>query len=133
MAYIECKIWPFSDDLLHHEERWEAMKTGHRHYTVKALIDTSSSVNKISRSIADRLGRKYGNHYKNKKVKNSLSTIDCLDLSFQYKGKDRLLAGSNETFNDFEIIKKPCEAPYSCADLVLGLSWLRLREAKIDI
>ena len=66
-------------------------------------------------------------------MKNSLSTIDCLDLSFQYKGKDRLLAGSNETFNDFEIIKKPCEAPYSCADLVLGLSWLRLREAKIDI
>ncbi|CAG8686156.1 7175_t:CDS:2, partial [Funneliformis mosseae] len=87
--------------------RWEAMKTGHRHYTVKALIDTSSSANKISRSIANRLGRKYG--------------------------KDRLLAGSDETFNDFEVIKKPCKAPHGCVDLVLGLPWLRLREAKIDI
>ena len=129
MAYIECKIWLFSDDLLHHEERWEAMKTGHRHYTVKALIDTSSSANKISRSIADRLGRKYGNHYKNKKVKNSLGTIDCLDLSFRYKGKDRLLTGSDETFNDFEVNKDH----YLKADLILGLSWLWLRKAKIDI
>ncbi|CAI2191536.1 5486_t:CDS:2, partial [Funneliformis geosporum] len=50
----------------------EAMKTGHRHYTVKALINTSSRANKISRSIADRLEKKYGNLYKNKKVKNSL-------------------------------------------------------------
>ena len=66
-------------------------------------------------------------------MKNSLGTIDCLDLSFRYKGKDKLLAGSDETFNDFEIIKKPCEASHSCADLVLGLPWLRLREAKIDI
>ena len=109
------------------------MKTEHRYYTVKALIDISSSVNKISKSIVDRLGRKYGNHYKNKKVKNSLGTIDCLDLSFRYKGKDRLLADSDKTFNDFEIIKKPCKAPYSCADLVLDLPWLRLRDAKIDI
>jgi hypothetical protein len=82
MAYIKCKIWPFSDDLINQEERWEAMKAGHRHYTVKAMIDTSFSVNFISRSLADKLERKYGNHYKNKKVKNSLDTIDCLDLSF---------------------------------------------------
>ncbi|CAB5360961.1 unnamed protein product [Rhizophagus irregularis] len=125
MAYIECKIWPFSDDLIHQEERWEAMKAGHRHYTVKAMIDTSSSVNFISRSLADKLGRKYGNHYK--KVKNSLGTIECLDLSFRYKGKDRLLAGSDKTFNDFEVTKKPC------ADLVLGLPWLWLHEAEFDI
>src|SRR3990170_1348130 len=109
------------------------MKTGHRHYTVKALIDTSSSVNFINKSLADELGIKYEKHYKNKKVKNSLGTIDCLDLSFRYKGKDRLLAGSDETFNDFEVIKKLCEAPHGHVDLVLGLPWLRLREAKIDI
>jgi hypothetical protein len=83
MAYIECKIWPFSDDdLIHQEERWKAMEAEHRHYTVKALIDTSSSVNFISKSLTDKLGRKYGNYYKNKKVINSLDTIDCLDLSF---------------------------------------------------
>src|SRR3990170_8145706 len=109
------------------------MKTGHRHYTVKALIDTSSSVNFINKSLADELGIKYEKHYKNKKVKNSLGTIDCLDLSFRYKGRDRLLAGSDETFNDFEVIKKPCEAPHGRVDLVLGLPWLWLRKAKIDI
>src|SRR4051794_1678981 len=129
MVYIECKIWLFSDDLMHQEERWEAMKAGHRHYTVKALIDTSSSTNKISKSLADRLGRTYGNHYKNKRVINSLGTIDCLDLSFRYKGKDRLFSGSDETLNNFEVNKDY----YLKADLVLGLLWLLLRDAEIDI
>src|SRR6266498_3801319 len=60
-------------------------------------------------------------------VKNSLGTIDCLDLSFRYKEKDRLVSGSDKIFNDFEIIKK------LKADLVLELQWLWLCEAKIDI
>ncbi|GBB95841.1 hypothetical protein RclHR1_26240003 [Rhizophagus clarus] len=77
------------------------MKTGHRHYTVKALINTSSRANKISKSLADRLRRKYG--------------------------KDRLVSGSVKIFNDFEVIKK------LCTDLVLGLPWLYLCNAKIDI
>ncbi|GBB99647.1 hypothetical protein RclHR1_35930001 [Rhizophagus clarus] len=85
MAYIKCKIWPFSDDLIHQEARNEAIKAEHSHYTVKALIDTTSN------------------------------------------GKDRLVSGSDNVFNDFEVIKKPC------ADLVLGLPWLYLRNAKIDI
>ena len=127
MAYIECKIWPFSDDdLINIEERWEAMKTGHRHYTVKALIDTSSSVNSISKSLADKLGIKNGKHYRNK---NSLGTIYCLDLSFQYKGKDRLLSKSDSILNDFKVNKDH----YLKADLILGIQWLGLREAKIDM
>ena len=50
-----------------------------------------------------------------------------LDLSFRYKGKNRLVSGSDEILNDFEVIKDPK------ADLVLGLPWLWLREAEIDI
>jgi hypothetical protein len=42
MAYVECKICPFSDDINHDERRYKAMKEDHTHYTVKALIDTSS-------------------------------------------------------------------------------------------
>jgi hypothetical protein len=57
MAYVECKIWSFSDDIRHQEERWEAMKAGHKHYTVKALIDTTSSANFISKSLTDKLGK----------------------------------------------------------------------------
>ena len=133
MAYIECKIWPFSDDLINLKERWEIMKTGHRHYTVKALIDTSSSANFISKSLTDKLGIKYEKHYKNKKVsgsqkdcakpkENSLGTIYCLDLSFRYKGKDRLLSKSDSILNDFEVNKDH----YLKADLILGIQWLRL-------
>jgi len=86
MAYVECKIWPFSDDIRHQEARYKVIKGRHKHYTVKALIDTSSSVNFISKSLADRLDSK-----------------DCLDLSFRYKGKDRLVSGSDEVFNDFVV------------------------------
>src|SRR3954451_3364951 len=119
MAYVECKVWHFQgDDDMDLKSRHEAMKAGHRHHTVKALIKTSSNVNFISRSLADKLGRKYGKHYKNKIVKNSLGTIECLDISFRYKGKDSLIGGSDEIFNNFEVVKKPK------ADLVLGMPWL---------
>lgn len=129
MAYIECKIWLFQgDDDRHQETRYRAMKAGCRHYTVKALIDTSSSVNLISKSLADKLRRRYGKHYKNKRVKNSLGTIDCIDISFQYEGIDRLVSGSDNAFNDFEVVTKPGKA-----DLILGIPWLWIHEAKIDM
>src|ERR1044072_7092752 len=102
MVYVECKVWHFQgDDDRHQEARYRAMKAACRHYTVKAMINTASSVNFISKSLADKLGRRYGKHYKNKRVKNSLGTIDCLDISFRYKGKDSLVGDSDEAFNDF--------------------------------
>ena len=54
---------------------------------------------------------------KNERVENSLGTITCLEISFQYKGKDRLVSGSDKFFNDFEVIKNPKEQ----ADLILGI------------
>jgi len=127
MAYMKCKIWSFSDEINHQEACYEAMKAGHKYHAVKVLIDTTSNENFISESLANKLGKKYSNHYKNKKVKNSLGTIECLELSFQYKGKDRLVGSSDEVLNDFEVIEKPK------ADLILGMQWLWLREVKIDI
>ncbi|GET03717.1 hypothetical protein GLOIN_2v1777367 [Rhizophagus clarus] len=111
MTYIKCKIWSFSDDLIHQKERWEAMKTGHRYYTVKALIDTSSRADKISKNLANRLGRKYGNYYKNKKE------------------KDRLFSSIDKILNNFEVNKDH----YLKANLILGLPWLSLREVEINI
>ena len=60
-------------------------------------------------------------------MKNSLGYIECLELSFQYKGKDELVGQVDEALNSFEVIKDPK------ADLVLGLPWLQLREAEINI
>jgi len=129
MAYVECKVWHFQgDDDKNLKSRHEAMKAGCRHYTVKALINTASSVNFISKSLADKLGRRYGKHYKNKRVKNSLGTIDCLDISFRYKEEDRLVSGSDEALSDFEVVTKPGKV-----DLILGIPWLWIHEAKIDM
>ena len=44
-----------------------------------------------------------------------------------FQKDDMLLSGSDEILNDFEVSKKPK------ADLVLGLPWLWLYEAKIDV
>ncbi len=82
MIYVECKIWPFSDDVRHQKVCYKIMKEGHKHYTVKVLINITSSINFISKSLVDKLGEKYSNHYKNKRVKNLLGTIRCLNLSF---------------------------------------------------
>jgi hypothetical protein len=134
MTYVECKIWNFQgDDDYCQKSRHKAMKEGHVHHTVKALIDISSSENFISKSLADKLGEKYGNYFKNKRVKNSLGTIHSLEISFRFNGKDRLVGSSDEVFNDFEVVKDPCKRAFGKADLVLGLPWLWLREAKIDI
>jgi hypothetical protein len=119
-----------------HKDWKEHSSEGRKYHTVKALIDTSSSENFISENLANKLGEKYGEHYKNEKVENSLGTIICLELSLLYNGKDRLVSGSNEYFNDFEVIKKPtCKGTKSKeqADLILGIPWLWLREAKIDM
>jgi len=129
MAYVECKIWPFSDKISHQETRYKAMKLGHEHHAVKALIDTSSSENFISKNLANKLEEKYGNNYKNQRVKNSLGTIRCLDLSFRYKGKERLVSKSDTGLNDFEVVKDR----YLKANLILGIPWLWLREAKTDM
>jgi len=83
MAYVQCKIWPFSDDIVNEEMRYKVMKKGHKHYTVKALVDTSSSANFISESLADKLGMKYTKQEKYRRVKNSLGIIGCLELSFK--------------------------------------------------
>ena len=63
--------------------------------------------------------------YTKYKEKNSL---EYLDLSFWYKERDRLIfINGNNIFKNFVIIEKPK------ADLVLGLPWLWLCKAKINI
>ena len=113
MAYIECKVWHFQgDDDIDLKSRHGAMKAGCRFYTVKALIDTSSRENFIRRSLVDKLEMEY-TEYKEK------NRLECLDLSFRYKGKDRLVStNGDDIFNDFVVIEKPK------VDLVLGLPWL---------
>ena len=70
MTYVECKVWHFQgDDDMNLKSRHEAMKAGCRYYIVKALIDTSSNVNIISKSLADKLRKKYGKHQNIKKRK----------------------------------------------------------------
>ncbi|CAG8685934.1 uncharacterized protein OCT59_028498 [Rhizophagus irregularis] len=130
MAYVECKIWPFSGDIDHMEKRCEAMKEGHTHYTAKALIDTSVCNNFIRKNVADKLGLKYAKPSKNilKIVPNALGFIDCLDLSLKIKGEDSLVTTDcDDPLNDFVVVEEPK------ADLVFELKWLWLREAKIDI
>ncbi|RGB23115.1 hypothetical protein C1646_677359 [Rhizophagus diaphanus] len=127
MAYVECKIWPFYYD---HERRSEAMKEGHTHYTTQALIDTSVCNNFIRKNVADKLGLTYGKPSKGvlKRVPNALGYIDCLDLSLKIKGKDSLVTTDcDDPLNDFVVVEEPK------ADLVFGLKWLWLREAKFDI
>uniref|UniRef100_U9T4A6 Uncharacterized protein n=1 Tax=Rhizophagus irregularis (strain DAOM 181602 / DAOM 197198 / MUCL 43194) TaxID=747089 RepID=U9T4A6_RHIID len=113
MAYIECKVWHFQgDDDIDLKSCHGAMKAGYRFYTVKALIDTSSRENFIRRSLVDKLEMEYTEY----KEKNRL------------EWKDKLVStNGDDVFNDFMIIEKPK------ADLVLGLPWLWLREAKIDM
>ncbi|RIB03338.1 hypothetical protein C2G38_2225369 [Gigaspora rosea] len=76
----------------------------------------------------DKLGIKYSNppKYFKKKVKDALGIVESLELSFRFKGKDKLVSGSDEVFNDFVVCKE------TKADLVLGMQWLWLHETKID-
>ncbi|CAG8792199.1 17368_t:CDS:1, partial [Racocetra fulgida] len=101
---------------------------GYEPYLVKALIDTSSVENIIKKSLVDKLEIKYSNppKYFKKKMKDALSIVESLELSFQFKGKDKLVSGSDEVFNDFVVYKEPK------ANFVLGMQWLWLHETKID-
>ena len=128
MAYVECKIWPFSDDINGLEERNKAMREGHAYQAVSALIDTTSDENFISERIVERLGIDYFKHA-SKGSREAFGTIFDLDISFRYKGKDGLVSKSDTDYTNFEVAK----GPYLKADLVIGLPWLWLHEAKIDI
>ena len=78
---------------------------------VKALIDTTSKSNTISRRLYNKLEEDYGlegisgDDLIDKEIK-------CLDLQFRYKGKWRSLDGTEVI--DFQIRKNPS------FDLVLG-------------
>ncbi|CAG8438888.1 9105_t:CDS:2 [Cetraspora pellucida] len=91
---------------------------------VKALIDTTSKSNTISKCLYNKLEENYGlegisgDDLIGKEIK-------CLDLQFWYKGKWRSLDGTEVI--DFQIRKNPS------FDLVLGRDWLWMREAKISL
>ncbi|CAI2176812.1 14179_t:CDS:2 [Funneliformis geosporum] len=55
------------------------------------------------------------------------------NISFQYKGKNRLIPDSDETFNNFEVVVKLCKSIFSKADLILEMQWLWLCKTKIDM
>ncbi|CAJ0924801.1 3420_t:CDS:2 [Entrophospora sp. SA101] len=95
---------------------------------VKALINTSSKFNTISKKLFDSLGEEYGIGFVSvgaeKIYKDAIGEIKCLDLQFQYNGKWQSLDGTEVI--DFQIRKNPS------FDLVLGQDWLWVREAKIS-
>lgn len=125
MAYVECKIWPFSEEINNEEKRYKAMKEGYIHCTVKALLDTSSNYNFISKRLVDKLGIENctKQHKYQRKLQGIVGYLSCLYLSFQ----DRLVSGSDEVLNDFEIVEEPK------ADLVLGSQWIWLHGTIIDV
>jgi len=90
---------------------------------VKALIDTTSKSNTISKSLFDKLEEDYGLECLSGDYLIG-EEIKCLDLQFQYKGKWRSLDCTEVI--DFQIRKNPS------FDLVLGQEWLWMREAKIS-
>ncbi|CAG8817532.1 1286_t:CDS:1, partial [Gigaspora rosea] len=102
---------------------------GHESYLVKALVDTSLYKNIIRKSLVDKLGIKYSDppKYIKRKMKDAIGIVKSLELSFQFKGKDKLIKSSiDKVLNDFVVCKEPK------ANLVLGIQWLWLRKAKID-
>src|SRR4051812_20511923 len=92
---------------------------------VKALINTASKSNTISKSLFDKLEEDYGIHDPAENLyggvvgvpvencyRDVIGEIKCLDLQFQYKGKWRSLDCTE--LIDFQIRKNPS------FDLVLG-------------
>src|SRR4051794_16211343 len=90
---------------------------------VKALIDTTSKSNTISKHLFDKLE---SDHRLKGVVGDDLigEEIKGLDLQFRIKGKWQSL--DNTELIDFQIRKNPS------FDLVLGQDWLWMREAKIS-
>ena len=125
MAYAKCKIWSFGEEIDDEKKRYKAMREGYVYCAVKALIDTTSNFNIISKSLVDKLDMKYNTKLDNyqKKLRDVVGYVTCLDLSFQ----DRLVSGSDEVLNNFMVVKNPK------ADLILGLPWIWLRETIIDV
>jgi len=94
---------------------------------VKALIDSTSKSNTISKSLFDKLK---SNH----RIRPScgpaeclygdvIGEINCLDLQFHYKGKWQSLDYTDAIY--FKIRKNPT------FDLVLGQGWLWAHEVKM--
>ncbi|CAJ0831244.1 1894_t:CDS:2 [Entrophospora sp. SA101] len=97
-------------------------------FPVKALIDTTSKYNTISRRLFDKLEEDYGIHHICDPVEilygDVIGEMQCLDLQFCYKGKWRSLDATEVI--DFQIRKNPS------FDLVLGQEWLWMHKAKIS-
>jgi hypothetical protein len=92
---------------------------------VKALIDTASKSNTISKSLFDKLEEDYGLEYLSGDDLIG-EEIKCLDLQFHYNNKGKWRSLDCTEVIDFQIRKNPS------FDLVLGLDWLWMREAKIS-
>ncbi|RGB30637.1 hypothetical protein C1646_765061 [Rhizophagus diaphanus] len=107
MAYVECKIWPSSIGLYDYDIRDRVINEGRiPHYITKALIDTTSTANFIKKGVLDKLGIKYKIHHKDSPFyKPNVLGYTNLELSFRYKGEDRLVYGSDDT--DFEVVEEP--------------------------
>ena len=95
---------------------------------VKALIDTSSKFNTISKRLFNKLKSNHGICPSCGPAEclygDVIGEINCLDLQFHYKEKWQSLDGTDAI--DFQIRKNPS------FDLVLGQDWLWMREAKIS-
>ena len=60
-------------------------------------------------------------------MKDAIGIVKSLELSFQFKGKDKLIKSSiDKVLNDYVVCKEPK------ADFVLGMLWLQLHKTKID-
>ena len=95
---------------------------------VKALIDTTSKSNTISKSLFDKLKSNYGIRPSCGPAEclygDVICEINCLDLQFRYKGKWQSLDYTDAIY--FKIRKNPT------FDLVLGRGWLWVHEVKMN-
>ncbi|KAF0497943.1 hypothetical protein F8M41_020620 [Gigaspora margarita] len=95
---------------------------------VKALIDTSSKLNTISKRLFDKLKSNHGIHPSCSLVNNLygdvIDEINCLDLQFHHKAKWQSLDRIDAI--EFEIRKN------SRFNLVLGQGWLWIHEVEMS-
>src|SRR2546421_7533434 len=95
---------------------------------VKALIDTSSKFNTISKRLFNKLKSNHGILPSCGPAEclygDVIGEINCLDLQFRYKGKWQSLDYTDAIY--FKIRKNPT------FDLVLGRGWLWVHEVKMN-
>ncbi|CAJ0854270.1 1900_t:CDS:2, partial [Entrophospora sp. SA101] len=95
---------------------------------VKALIDTSSKFNTISKRLFNKLKSNHGMRPSYGPAEclygDIIGEINCLDLQFCYKGKWQSLDYTDAIY--FKIRKNPT------FDLVLGRGWLWVHEVKMN-